>query len=45
MKTKTIGLNWNEVKVAARNRVRWWCVVDALCSKYELQEALIDVNY
>jgi hypothetical protein len=30
METKAIGLNWNEVKVAAW---WWWCAVDALCSK------------
>jgi hypothetical protein len=34
MKTKAVDLNWNEVKVAARNRDRWLCLVDGLCSKY-----------
>jgi hypothetical protein len=27
------GQSWNGVKVAAKNKVRWRCVVDALCSK------------
>jgi hypothetical protein len=40
MEVKAVGLNWNGVKVAAKNR--WRCVVDALCSKQELQETLID---
>jgi hypothetical protein len=34
--------NWNEVMVAAKSRAWWWCVVDALYSKQELQETLID---
>jgi hypothetical protein len=42
MEGKAVGLNWNGVKAAAKNNVRWPCVVDALCSKYELQERLID---
>jgi hypothetical protein len=33
MEIKAVGLNWNEVKMAAGNKVRWLCVVDALCSK------------
>jgi hypothetical protein len=33
MEIKAVGLNWNEVKMAAENKVRWRCVVDALCSK------------
>jgi hypothetical protein len=35
MEAKAIGLNWNGVKVAAKNKVQWQCVcvVDALCSK------------
>jgi hypothetical protein len=33
MEAKAVGLNWNGAKVAAKNKVRWWCVVDALCSK------------
>jgi hypothetical protein len=41
MEVKAVGLNWNGVKVVAENR--WWCVVDALCSKQELQETLIDI--
>jgi hypothetical protein len=32
------------MKVAAKNKVRWRCVVDALCSKQELQETLIEVG-
>jgi hypothetical protein len=39
---KAVGLSWNGVKVAAKNKVRWRCVVDALRSKQELQETLID---
>jgi hypothetical protein len=42
MDAKAEGLNWNGVKVAAKNKVRRRCVVDALCSKQELQETLID---
>jgi hypothetical protein len=41
METKATGLNWKEVNVAARNKVWWRRVVDALCSKWELREALI----
>jgi hypothetical protein len=42
MEAKAVGLNGNGVKVAAKNKVRWRCVLDALCSKYDLQETLID---
>jgi hypothetical protein len=42
MEAKAVGFNWNGVKVAAKNKVRWRCVVDAACSKQELQETLID---
>jgi hypothetical protein len=42
MEATAVGLNWNEVNVAAKNTVRWRCVVDALCSKQEVQETLID---
>jgi hypothetical protein len=42
MEAKAVGLNWKVVKVAAKNKGRWRCVVDALCSKQELQETLID---
>jgi hypothetical protein len=42
MEAKDVGLNWNGVKLAAKNNVRWRCVVDDLCSKQELQETLID---
>jgi hypothetical protein len=33
MEAKAVGLKWNGVKVAAKNGVRWRCVVDALCSR------------
>jgi hypothetical protein len=42
MEAKAVGLNRNGVKVAAKNKVRWRCVVDDLCSKQELQETLTD---
>jgi hypothetical protein len=29
---KSKGLTWNQVKMVAQNRVRWKCVVNALCS-------------
>jgi hypothetical protein len=41
MEAKAVGLNWNGVKAAAKNRVRWRCDVDALCSKLESQETLM----
>jgi hypothetical protein len=33
MEAKAVVLNWNGVKVAVKNKLRWRCVVDALCSK------------
>jgi hypothetical protein len=30
---KSNGLTWNQVKTVAQNRVRWKCVVNALCSR------------
>jgi hypothetical protein len=33
MEAKAAGLNWNGVKAAVKNKVRWRCVVDVLCSK------------
>jgi hypothetical protein len=29
MEAKAVGLNWNGMKVAAKNKGQWWCVVDA----------------
>jgi hypothetical protein len=41
MEAKAVGLNWNGVKVVAKNKVRWRCVVDALCyRKHWLKDAL-----
>jgi hypothetical protein len=37
MEAKAVGLNWNRVMVVLKNKVRWWRVVDALCSKQELE--------
>jgi hypothetical protein len=33
MEAKAEGLNCSGVKVSAKNKVRWQCVMDALCSK------------
>jgi hypothetical protein len=30
MEAKAVGMNWNGVKVAAKNKVQWRHVVDAL---------------